>query len=294
MTGLRRIPNGTPAPGGAGLFTGKPASVRIERAAPGTGLLFQRADLPDKPTIPATIANLSRRAVHPAFARLPARCTSLELPGSDRIGIATVEHILSALIGLGITDARIDVEGEEIPIGDGSAAGFVEAILASGTTDHLAPLEPIIVNRPLSVSDSSGARIDAEPSDRPRYTYHLDYGPASAITPQSASWAGDPNDYAANVAPARTFCLEEEARAMQALGLFKALTPRDMLVFGPRGPIDNTLRFPNEPARHKLLDLIGDLALAGRPIQARITATRSGHALNHEMARLLAGLQEEI
>ena len=290
MTGVRRIPNGNPIPRGVGLFTGKQTSVRIERDVLGTGLNFRRTDLPDKPTIAATLANLCRRAVHPAFERLPPRCTSLELPGSNRIGIATVEHILSALVGLGITDARVDVEGEEIPIGDGSAAFIVEAILASGTTDHLAPLEPIIVSRPLSVSDSSGARIDAEPSDRPRYTYHLDYGPASPIPPQSATWGGDPDDYAANIAPARTFCLEEEARAMQALGLFKALTPRDMLVFGPRGPIDNTLRFPNEPARHKLLDLIGDLAFAGRPIQGRITATRSGHALNHEMARLLAGL----
>lgn len=290
MTGVRRIPSGAPIPAGVGLFTGKHASVRIERAAPGTGMQFRRTDLPGKPTIAATIANLSRRAVHPAFARLPARCTSLELPDSDRIGVATVEHILSALVGLGITDALIDVEGEEIPIGDGSAALIVEAILASDITNHLAPVEPIIVNRPISVSDSSGARIDAEPSDRPRYTYHLDYGPASPITPQSASWAGDADDYATNIAPARTFCLEEEARAMQALGLFKALTPRDMLVFGVRGPIDNTLRFPNEPARHKLLDLIGDLALAGRPIQGRITATRSGHALNHEMALLLAGL----
>lgn len=272
---------------GTGLFTGRPAACTIRPAAAGAGICFRRTDLPGSPTVAALIANLSTAAARPAFEKLPARHTALAGPG---VRILTVEHILSALTGLGITDTLIDIEGDELPIGDGSAAPFAERLAEAGITDLSATITPIALDRPLSVSDASGARIDALPAEAPHYSYHLDYGPASPIPAQSASWSGDPADYTANIAPARTFCLEHEARAMQALGLFNALTPRDMLVFGPRGPIDNTLRSPNEPARHKLLDLIGDLSLAGRPILARIAANRSGHALNHEMARLLAGL----
>ena len=151
-----------------------------------------------------------------------------------------------------------------------------------------APIEPITPSRPLRVeSEDAGASITIEPSDTPSYTYTLDYGPDSPIAPATAHWAGDPDRFEHEIAPARTFCLEREAQAMRQLGLFEHLSPQDMLVFGPRGPIDNTLRFPDEPARHKLLDLIGDLALAGRPIRAKITAVRSGHALNHAAARAL-------
>jgi UDP-3-O-acyl-N-acetylglucosamine deacetylase len=258
---------------------------------PGSGgIQFRRAGSDASPAIPALAANHSAGAVHPPVDRLPPRNTSLALPGSSRPAAVTVEHLLSVLAGLGITDALIDLAGDEVPIGDGSGAFIVEAVRRAGVADAPGAPDPLTLTGPIVVSDPSGARIEASPADRPHYTYHLDYGPDIAVPPQSASWAGDPDDYATNVAPARTFCLEAEARAMQSLGLFKALTPRDMLVFGPEGPIDNTLRFPNEPARHKLLDLIGDLSLAGRPIHARITATRSGHALNHEMARALADL----
>ena len=123
-------------------------------------------------------------------------------------------------------------------------------------------------------------------------SYHLNYSDAggASLPPQSASWDGLAESYYTEIAPARTFSLLSEVEALRALGLFEGFSPKELLVLGPSGPIENEWRFENEPARHKLLDLIGDLALAGGPIRGRITAMRSGHALNHELARVLVQL----
>lgn len=261
---------------GRGLFSGRPSTATILPAPPGTGLAFRTA--PDT-LIPATTAHLA-----PPPRGMPARNTILAAPPAT---ILTVEHILSALVGLGITDAIIEIQGPEVPIGDGSAAPFTNAISAAGTAAHATTVEPIRPTREIVIEAGAG-RIVARPRQAPgaSYTYELDYGPGAPIPAQRATWAGE--GYATQVAPARTFCLLAEAEQMRALGLFTDLSPKDMLVIGAAGPIENAYRFPDEPARHKLLDLIGDLALAGRPIQADITATRAGHALNHDMARALA------
>ena len=215
----------------------------------------------------------------------------------------TVEHVLSALAGLGVTDAILGLSGPEIPIGDGSANEITQALMAAGFTDLCgvgfpAP-RPIEIRQPILVQEGQ-ASILAEPLvGAPDgvvcvMVYELDYGGAGPIPVQSASLTvvagqGVPG-YASEVATARTFCLVEEAQAMRKMGLFTKFEPKDLLVIGADGPIDNSYRFPNEPARHKLLDLLGDLSLAGRPIHGRITATRSGHSLNHQMARALAAL----
>jgi len=124
------------------------------------------------------------------------------------------------------------------------------------------------------------------PGEPLEYTYQLDYGPASPLPAQQASWRGDPHDFEATIAPARTFSLQREAEMAQSLGLFRHLSPEDLVVVGDDGtPISNAWRFEHEPARHKLLDLIGDLALLGRPLHTRVVATRSGHALTHEFCR---------
>src|SRR5204863_9097590 len=142
---------------------------------------------------------------------------------------------------------------------------------------------------------SGDGRIIARPRSAPgfSYTYELDYGPGALIPSQSATWpkSAAPGDtpadraaiyteYARQVAPSRTFCLKAEAEEMRSPGLFKDFSPRDLLVIGDAGPIENAYRFENEPARPKLLEPICDLAILGRPIQADITATRAGHALN--------------
>ncbi|MFG0246993.1 MAG: UDP-3-O-acyl-N-acetylglucosamine deacetylase [Phycisphaerales bacterium JB052] len=266
---------------GTGLFSAIHTRMTI---APSdhTGIVFDLMGT----RIPACIDALSLRPVHPVFAQLKPRCTSV---GTDTHTIATIEHLMSALTGLGITDATITIESDEpdteIPILDGSAKPFVDAIVDTGLQQLDEHIEPLIVQEPITVVDAD-ASITIEPSESPEYTYHIDY-PNTPIGSARVTWSGDRDEYISHIAPARTFSLQHEAQQMQAAGLFTHLTTSDMLVIGPEGPIENAFRLPEECARHKLLDLIGDLALIGRPLLGRVTATRSGHALAHEAARAL-------
>ena len=268
---------------GVGLFTGADCTVRLAPAEPGRGIVFVRAGT----RIPARIDAIAHQPVHPALADQAPPNTTLRAGNTT---VATVEHLLSALAGLGVTDATVELDGPEVPIGDGSARAFVDAIREAQVCDLDANIQPVVVRDEIIVRDGD-AWIRARAAEHgTSYAYELDYGPGSPIEAQSAAWAGDADEYAQNIAPARTFSFRDEAQAMRSLGLFSRFTPEDLLVIGADGPIDNAWRFDNEPARHKLLDLIGDLALVGAPIIAQITAHKSGHALNHEMARRLAAL----
>lgn len=318
---------------GVGLFTGAPASLTIRPGAPGSGIGFQRTDLggPERdrviPALATHVVPESRRTVLAADPIGVREAMNAGGPGAAGVmaAVQTVEHLLSALAGLGVRDALVEIDGPEVPIGDGSAGPFVEALLpalgdaapAEGAT--IVVREPVRIVEdgsvvealPLSPSERAAAESGAGPAGF--LSYHLDYSNfpigalasaacrrvpaqrASIALPLTAAGAGR-DEYARSVAPARTFCLAEEAQAMRRAGLFAHLTARDMLVIGDDGPIDNAFRFvgadgrSDEPARHKLLDLVGDLSLAGRPIVGRIVATRSGHAQNHEMARRLMAL----
>jgi UDP-3-O-acyl-N-acetylglucosamine deacetylase len=263
---------------GPALFTGADARLTVRPSTAGGLLLRSQGH-----TAPATIEHLAHAPIHPAFATLKPRCTSLRV-GPQAVG--TLEHALSALAALGVTDAVLDVEGPELPILDGSAAPLVRAIDAAGLTDLPGHLEPITLDRPFEIFDGD-ARLTAEPADTIDYAYRLDYGPDAPIPPATARWTGDPDDYRSAVAPARTFSTLAEATQMQSLGLFARFTPRDLLVIGPDGPVDNAWRFPDECARHKLLDLIGDLALLGRPLLARVRAHKTGHAHTHDLVRAI-------
>lgn len=253
----------------------------------------------------------------PGSARIPARAdrvvarprqtvlaAAITPGGSGPVpAVQTVEHLLSAMTGVGITDALVLVSGPEVPLGDGSAAPFVDALLGAGIVPaerdpgvtH-APLIPIIVQQAIELVEGD-ARITALPTEGPYLdmTYDLDYGAGAPMPPQSAYYrhdytSTDPAGYRRDIAPARTFCTETEAAQLRAAGLFAHLKAGDVVVLGAEGPIGGTLRFSNEPARHKLLDVLGDLSLAGRPIFGRINAARSGHALNHRMAMVLGSL----
>lgn len=281
---MKRVTLNQPTPpiSGIGLFSAQPATITIAPNDSSKGIVFAFNDS----IIPAHIDALSARPVHPVFAHMKPRCTSV---GNDACTIATIEHILSALAGIGITDATIRIDSEsthaEIPIVDGSSLPFVDAILAVGTRTLDTTIEPIVIRETIEVRDGDSF-IVIEPSDATSYTYHIDY-PDTPIGTSSATWNGDRDAYIDSVAPARTFSLEHEANQMHAAGLFTHLTPKDMLVIADDGPIDNAYRFEDECARHKLLDLIGDLALVGAPIIAKITGTRSGHALAHDAARAI-------
>jgi UDP-3-O-acyl N-acetylglucosamine deacetylase len=267
---------------GQGLFSAQHTSLVIHPADAGQGVVFTHQSV----GIPAHIDFLSTRPVHPVFASLKPRCTSV---GADSITVATIEHLLSAIIGLGITDATIAINADEphteVPILDGSSKPFVDAIQTAGITQLDSPIEPVVVRERIEVVDGD-ASITITPSDSPSYSYAIDY-PNTPIGTATVTWRGEHNAYNEHIAPARTFSLEHEAVQMQAAGMFTHLTPKDMLVIADDGPIDNEFRFADECARHKLLDLIGDLALVGRPIKAEIQASRSGHSLAHEAARAI-------
>ncbi|MFZ2872950.1 MAG: UDP-3-O-acyl-N-acetylglucosamine deacetylase [Phycisphaerales bacterium] len=268
---------------GLGLFSGKRASVTIGPAsAPGIHLRRERASAAARTALVSSESSWT--GLPPG---VPVRNTTL---ASGPAFFATIEHLMSALAGLGVWHAAVKFEdGPEAPILDGSALPWVAALkpaLGPG-----AAAEPLVLRERVEVAHGD-ATIVAVPRARGwSYTYVLDYGAGSPIRAQRAAWEGCPRAYEAEIAPARTFSLRREAEAARAMGLFPHLTPREMVVVGDDGaPIDNAWRIANEPAAHKLLDLIGDLALLGRPLQADVVATRSGHALTHEFCRrVLAG-----
>lgn len=270
---------------GWGLFSAQECAVRIEPGQPGAGLRVRREGREvGSPFVSAVWTDASWAGLPPG---VPVRNTTLAL-GNGAIA-ATVEHVLSALVGLGVWDATVVLDGIEVPIADGSAMPFVE-LLQPALEPAASPREPIVLARRVEVRDDrTGATVVGEPSEDAVYEYEL--VDARAGLKQRAEWrVGDHAAYARDIAPARTYSTLADARAAQSLGLFRHLTPRDMLVLDEHGtPVENALRFADEPAKHKLLDLIGDLALLGRPLLGRVTASRSGHALTHAFCRAVAG-----
>lgn len=265
---------------GRGLFLGRPGTVTFKPAPVNHGVVFLRTDVTegDRPVhIPALIDYVSRQP----------RRTVLRNAGQS---IETCEHILSAVAGLALDNLLIEVHGPEIPAGDGSSAPFVEALQEAGFVEQDHPRRIMTITEPVTV-EQGDAMIAALPAevDGLQVLYDLDYGDGHAIPRQVHAFHLGANDYAGQLAPCRTFVLEEEAHALQAAGLGKHLTPEDVLVIGDRGPLgDNALRFDNELVRHKVLDVIGDLALLGCALRGRIVAYKSGHALNHRLVRRLA------
>lgn len=267
---------------GIGLFTGCDVVVSLEPARVGTGIVFER----DGQSARVEVGAIDARPIHPLFAAVPPRCTSIRL--SDGTSIGTTEHLLAALAGCGVSDVCIRVDGPELPIGDGSAGLFVQAIERAGR-EAVGSTQIGRIDEAMLVGAAQGVRIEILPSERLRFAYALDYGASSPIARATATWDGDMQDFLREIGPARTFCLAHEAEAMRAAGLFGRFSPRELLVIGPAGPIDNAWRFDDEGARHKLLDLIGDLALIGHPFpQMEVRAFGSGHVLNHEAARAVA------
>jgi UDP-3-O-[3-hydroxymyristoyl] N-acetylglucosamine deacetylase/3-hydroxyacyl-[acyl-carrier-protein] dehydratase len=269
---------------GKGLMLGREATLTVVPAPPDHGIVFERTDLDRPVVIPALVSNVIPNA----------RRTTLK---AGDVTIETVEHCMSALRGLGIDNALLRLSGPELPCGDGSAMPFVEPLLAAGIAEQDAPRRTFRLAETVSVTEGD-ASITALPADSPggmRVMYDLDYGPNSVRIPHQA-WSFDPDrdDYAREIAPARTYSLREEAEALWQAGLCRHLTPRDVLVIGDDGPIQNEYRFPEEPVRHKVLDAIGDLALVGTVIECQVVANRSGHGLNRQLGmKLLRLVQRE-
>jgi UDP-3-O-acyl N-acetylglucosamine deacetylase len=268
---------------GTALFTARPCSCIIHPAPVDHGIVFAI----NNTRVPVNPLSITSEPVHPAFANIPPRCSAVAADGST---VWLVEHILSALAALRVTNALIELDHHELPIMDGSAQVFVEAINNAGINIQDAQTQNIELSKPIRV-EKNGAWIEATPADSTSFEYTIDYGPDSPITQATVRWEGDADEYAQRIAPARTFCLKHEADAMHSAGLFAHLSPSDLLVLDDDGPIDNTLRHEHECALHKLLDLIGDIALLGKPINGLIRAHKSGHALAHDLARAIIGAE---
>ncbi len=260
---------------GRGLFTGTPVTVRFKPAPPNSGITFVRADQSPPIRIAANIDNLTKRA----------RRTALR---NGTVAIETVEHCLAAVSGLGIDNLDIELDNAELPAADGSAQPFVEVLRQAGFEEQPGEREVIRISDTVRVSDGD-AELVAWPGDGDQLDviYELDYGRDSAVGHQICRVTLSDDAFERELAPARTFVTEQEANQLRAAGLGTHLTYQDILVIGADGPIENEYRYPDECVRHKILDLVGDLMLVGKPVFGRIYARKSGHNLNHELVRKL-------
>ncbi|HUW55644.1 MAG TPA: UDP-3-O-acyl-N-acetylglucosamine deacetylase [Planctomycetota bacterium] len=265
---------------GVGLFSGHPVTVTFVPAEVDTGVVFVRTDLPGRPEVPATADR---------FGPIERR-TTLQ---ADRVVIHTVEHLLACCSGLGVDNLRVETSEAELPVGDGSALTFAEPMWEAGVVALKAPRRHFRVETPL-VLENGEACLEVTPGVGPdlliRYTLDYDGPPLGR---QEVSFRMTPEVFLHEIAPARSFCLESEALDMRSRGLGAGATYDNTLVIGPDGPIRNTYRFPDEPARHKVLDLLGDLALLGRRLRGEIRAVRSGHSLNAKLVKELSGKMME-
>jgi UDP-3-O-acyl N-acetylglucosamine deacetylase len=262
---------------GTGFLTGARISLRFCPAPPDHGIAFQRVDRLFASPIPALVSHTVPRARRTAIARCG-------------VEVEMVEHVMAALAGLQIDNCLVELDGPEPPGCDGSSLLFTERLLEAGVVEQGVPRARLEMRHSVEVHRDDGRQwIRGGPSDdgQLHISYTLDYGPNSPIGRQQYCVAVSPQTFFSDIALARTFLLEHEAQGLRAEGYGKRTTARDLLIFGPAGVIDNTLRSPDECARHKILDCIGDLALAGCDLVGVVEAHRSGHQLNAEFVRRL-------
>jgi UDP-3-O-[3-hydroxymyristoyl] N-acetylglucosamine deacetylase/3-hydroxyacyl-[acyl-carrier-protein] dehydratase len=283
---------------GVGLHTGSLTSMTFKPAPENSGYRFVRTDLPGSPVIPAIVDNVIEIA----------RGTTLAV-GDARVH--TVEHVLAALVGMGVDNCTIELSNNEPPVGDGSSMPYVEMIQKVGVVEQNAMRNEIIIDEPIRyVDEQRGTEIVALPNDAYRVTVMVDYK-NPALGSQHTGLFDMGKEFVTEFAPARTFCFLHEVVALYKQGLIQGgnldnaivIVDQEMsdeelrstlasmgvsgnAVLGTTGLLNNNaLRFPNEPARHKLLDMVGDLALIGYPIRGQVLAALPGHAANIEFAR---------
>src|SRR5215470_5484884 len=257
---------------GVGLHSGAPVNLRILPAPVRTGIIFRRTDL-DGFEIEAIGKNVARVSY----------ATSLMKKG---VLISTTEHLLSALVGMGIDNAIVELDNLELPILDGSALPFVELIRRAGIRRQRRPRTYIRMVRALELTEGRKF-IGIYPSDRYSVSYTINF-PHPLIGHESRSLELTNGQYVSTIAPARTFGFLDEAEAMRQQGLIRGASKENALVLTREGLVNPPLRFTDEFVRHKILDLIGDLALIGRQVLGRVVADRAGHAMHTALvSRLL-------
>ncbi len=259
---------------GVGLHSGVSTTVKVIPGKVGQGRYFVRIDLPDQPIIPAHITAVSQTTLSTELAVGAAK-------------VRTVEHLLAALSASGINDACIEIDGVEVPLLDGSAKLWVEAIARSGIEPSLNQSQNSVsvLENPVWIRENDSF-VAAIPAEATRFTYGIDF-PYKAIANQWHSWHPATEDFAQEIAPARTFGFAEQIEQLQQAGLIKGGSLDNALVCSETGWLNPPLRFPNEPARHKLLDLVGDMSLLGSFPPLHFLAYKASHKLHIQLARNL-------
>ncbi|HYI11082.1 MAG TPA: UDP-3-O-acyl-N-acetylglucosamine deacetylase [Thermoanaerobaculia bacterium] len=249
---------------GIGLHSGIYTTVELQPAGPGSGITFVRADL-DGLRIPA----------------LQASTTALEYAttvGKDDVQVGTVEHLLAAVMACGITDLDIHIDGPEVPIIDGSALPFIHLIDAAGVRELDAQVPVLRLREPVELVEGDKS-IRMVPSSRLVIKYKIDFN-HPVIGKESFQFDFGHDSFLKKIAPARTFGFMRDVEKLRAAGLARGGSVENAVVLDDRGVVNGPLRFKDEFVRHKILDLVGDLALIGRPIAGEITAHKAGHAMH--------------
>lgn len=268
---------------GVGLHSGQRVELTLRPAAPDTGIVFRRVDLPQPVDIPVRFDSVS-----------DTRMASTISPGGDPGGpkVQTIEHLMSACAGLGLDNLYVDITADEVPILDGSSASFVFLLQSAGIELQNAPKRFLRVTKPVEVREGEGARLmwaRLEPYHGYKLTFEIDFKhPALDATGQQVSFDMGTGNYKQDIARARTFGFTKDVEAMRSRGLTlggsmdNAIVVDDYRVLNSDG-----LRYDDEFAKHKILDAIGDLYIAGKPLLAAYTSYKGGHALNNKLLRKL-------
>lgn len=266
---------------GRGYWSGRDATVVIQPAPLGTGILLVRSDLPSRPECIATV-----HSREDAFLRTNLVC------GEARFHM--VEHLMAALSALEIDNCIVEINTEELPALDGSSLGYIQQLARAGLIVQARTRPQLVIRDRYRIGTPAGW-IEATPSHQGEsyFEYQLSFDDETPIAPQAFSIELTPDRFVRELAPARTFVTSHQAEQIRSAGLASHVTNQDLLVIGEEGPIGNTYRYKNECARHKTLDLIGDLALVGVELVGRFISFRGGHNLNGKVAAKLASLFEQ-
>lgn len=248
---------------GVGLHTGNLTTLTFKPAKPDSGISFYRVDLPGKPVVKTDVDSVTD----------VSRGTTI---GENGVEVHSVEHVLAAIVGLGIDNLDIELDGNEIPVGDGSAMPFLVPLKEAGIVEQDADRKYIKIEEPVYFRHGD-VTLSVLPHDELRVTMTIAYDHV-AIGTQYASFTITPESFEREIAPARTFCFLREVKMLQDQGLIKGGSLENAVVIGDEGILNEDLRYPDEFVRHKVLDLLGDLFLLGRPVKGHFIGVKSGHA----------------
>ncbi len=262
---------------GIGVHSNRRVRMELHPAAPGTGIVFRRSDL----------SSGSARMIEAIHTNIvdTRLCTTI---GNGQASVRTIEHLMAALAGCGIDNAVVELDGDEVPVMDGSAAPFVFLIDCAGTVEQCAPRRAIEVLKPLRFGDEE-RWISVTPAESFSLRCDIDFDHPK-LGHQSVLFESPHSSFRTELARARTFCRESDVEGILAAGMGRGGSLENTVVIGEDGPLnEDGLRYPDECARHKALDCFGDLYLAGAPILGHVHCRRSGHGLNHTLLSALLG-----